>query len=248
MFNDRAVALPCEDKWRSISSNLASSNLNKITLEWESMFGKCEDRDLYQLRMVILKIENKDYAEAGGLIDSELDRGNKYQKELMLRGVVGLANKAVDENNNSSKVWAKLISHYEGIIKLYPDWWEVYSEYGAILILLEEYEIAEKYVNKSIELNSTVYGYGLLIRLNYKIKKYSDVISIFDALSKSGANIYRISSIMYPVAKAHAELGEFDLAKKAIEVLVDNDETVINTIELDKTIDFINDKIRKAQG
>jgi len=240
----KALAMSCEKEWSAISKRIVFSDIATLISEWESLSGKCQDKDLYQLRKIILKIESKDYAGSSKLIDAELQGGNKYRKELLLRGVVGITKQVVATENVASKKAAKLISYYEGIINSYPEWWEVYAEFGSFLSLIDEGEVAQKYIQRSIDLKPTNYAYGLLMNLKYKEKDYSGVVAVFDGIKKNDDSIYYISSIIYILAKSYAELEEFDLAKKSIEALVDRNKSVLQTSSLDDAIKYIEMKLK----
>jgi tetratricopeptide (TPR) repeat protein len=245
IFSSGALAMSCESKWNSISGRFLSVAPDKLLAEWKGLNDKCEDNDLYQLRVVILQLRNKNYSDALKLIESEISRGNKYRKELMLRKSVSITDQFIEENNVNLEDWNVALSNYEEVINSFPDWWQAYAEYGSTLFLLKQDDAAIFYSEESIALMPTVYAYIILIKIKYNNKLYDEVISYYNKLLESNLEGYRRGLFMVLVAKAYANLENYKLAKETLNILANENKAIMNTEIFKDAMLFVDDQKNK---
>lgn len=227
-----------EEVLETYSGNVVAQieNLNKIESE-------CKDDEDYKYNLARLNILIEAYDEAKAIIIESLQDKAKYRKEFEAFQIMIAQRQIIDSEDNAESSWKEIEVMHKELIKKYPEWWQGYSNYAAYLLLFDRYEEVEKNLIKSIELEQTKHNIALLITLYHDTERNKEAVSLFDEWSTKDQSIYSSQYLMLIIARSYVDLGDFELAKKALILLADRNPKSKDTDDFKETVEYFNQNV-----
>jgi tetratricopeptide (TPR) repeat protein len=222
----------CQESYEELT-NLDSNDLNAQIRFWTSISVSCRGTGLYEYILGKLYINTEEYEKALLEFDRGLEYKSPYMKELSLGvGDTYLAQKKYSE---SSKI-------YEEVTKQYPDWWAGYSYLGLAQLGLGDYKKASinlEIANSHMEQASTFRNLGLAYFYQKQFKKsYESIDRAFSLDEKILAD----RDAMLAAARSQIELGNYQLAKTLLKILLSKNSDLQNDNEFIRAVLYLKEK------
>lgn len=209
----------CKKIWKKTFDEVKEYNLSnkELEYEWRKHRNKCFDSGVYHYRMSIILARQNKITEAGKLIKQRLiSYKGPLSFELKMKDIsLNMLHPLMKSKSNDNNKWQAIYDAYDSLIKKYN---KSHSElqHGMALASYrtKNFKKAREHSIEALKRRLFTPTLNVLIKSNVLLGEYEAAVKNYDQAVRYDKAILKDPGFIMFVARAHAMVGKFELAKK----------------------------------